>query len=178
MIKTVSTRLVYENPWTRVREDVIERADGSRGLYGVIDKLDFTLVIPRQGDDLWLVEQYRYPVQGRFAEFPQGAWHERPDADPAEVARGELREEAGLLAAELEPLGFFYCAYGMASHGCHVFLATGLSPTERAPELEEQDMTVRKVTVSQFEDMMRSGEIRDSNSMAAWNLYRLRYNNT
>jgi hypothetical protein len=62
----------------------------------------------------------------------------------------------------------------MASHGCHVFLATGLTETDRAPELEEQDMTVRKVTVGQFEDMMRSGEIRDSNSMAAWNLYRLK----
>ena len=174
MIKTISSKLVYQNPWTKVREDEIERADGSRGLYGVVDKIDFTLVIPRDGDDLWLVEQYRYPVRGRFAEFPQGAWHERPDADPAEVARGELREEAGLLAAELTPLGFFYCAYGMASHGCHVFLATGLVQTERAPELEEQDMTVRKVTVAEFEDMMRSGEIRDSNSMAAWNLYRLK----
>ncbi|HEV2673481.1 MAG TPA: NUDIX hydrolase [Aliidongia sp.] len=174
MIKTVSSKLVYQNTWTKVREDVIERADGSRGLYGVIDKIDFTLIIPRQGDHLWLVEQYRYPVEGRFAEFPQGAWHDRPDADPAEVAAGELREEAGLIAAELTPLGFFYCAYGMASHGCHVFLATDLTQTERAPEIEEQDMTVRKVTVDAFEDMIRSGEIRDSNSIAAWTLYKLK----
>ena len=68
MIKTVSSKLVYQNPWTKVREDVVERADGSRGLYGVIDKIDFTLVIPRQGDDLWLVEQYRYPVKGLTPE--------------------------------------------------------------------------------------------------------------
>lgn len=175
MIKTVSSKLVYQNPWTKVREDVIERADGSQGLYGVIDKIDFTLVIAREGDDLWLVEQYRYPVKGRYAEFPQGAWHERPDADPAEVAAGELREEAGLIAAHWEKLGFFYCAYGMASHGCHVFLATGLTQTERAPEPEEQDMTVRKVTVAEFEAMIRAGEIRDSNSIAAWALYRLKY---
>ena len=138
MIKTISSTLVYQNPWTTVREDVVERADGSRGLYGVIDKIDFTLVIAREGDQLWLVEQYRYPVQGRYAEFPQGAWHEKPDADPQEVAAGELREEAGLIAAHWEKLGFFYCAYGMASHGCHVYLATGLSETERAPEITEQ----------------------------------------
>jgi ADP-ribose pyrophosphatase len=174
MIKTLSSRIVYQNPWTKLREDVIERADGSQGLYGVVDKIDFTLVIPLQDDHLWLVEQYRYPVGGRFAEFPQGAWQERPDADPAEVARGELREEAGLLAAELTPLGFFYAAYGMASHGCHAFLATGLSPCEREPELEDQDMTVRRVTVAEFEGMMRSGEIRDSMTLAAWNLYRLK----
>ena len=173
MIKTVSSKLVYQNPWTRVREDVIERADGSRGLYGVVDKLDFTIVIPRDGEHLWLVEQYRYPVRGRFAEFPQGAWHDRPDAPPAEVAAGELREEAGLIVADLKPLGFFYCAYGMASHGCHVFLATGLTETERAPEPEEQDMTVRRVTIAEFEAMVRAGEIRDSNSIAAWTLYRL-----
>ena len=31
-IKTISSREVYRNPWTRVREDIIERANGQRGI--------------------------------------------------------------------------------------------------------------------------------------------------
>jgi hypothetical protein len=45
-IKTLSSRVVHENPWLSLREDRIERVDGSHGLYSVIDKPDFALVIP------------------------------------------------------------------------------------------------------------------------------------
>jgi hypothetical protein len=37
-IQTTGTRLVYENRWTRVREDTIRRRDGSTGIYGVLEK--------------------------------------------------------------------------------------------------------------------------------------------
>ena len=37
-IKTISSREVYRNQWTRVREDVIERANGERGIYGVVER--------------------------------------------------------------------------------------------------------------------------------------------
>ncbi|WP_309110974.1 hypothetical protein [Saccharothrix sp.] len=40
-IRTVSSKVVYENRWLSVREDRIELADGSAGLYSVVDKPDF-----------------------------------------------------------------------------------------------------------------------------------------
>ena len=73
------------------------------------------------------MRQYRYPVQGRYWEFPQGAWETRPGTDPAEVARGELEEETGFRAARLDRLGFLYAANGYANQGCHLFRATGLT---------------------------------------------------
>lgn len=57
-----------------VREDVVRRGDGSLGVYGVVDKTDFAVIIPRDEHGLWLVEQYRYPAQRRAWEFPQGSW--------------------------------------------------------------------------------------------------------
>jgi 8-oxo-dGTP pyrophosphatase MutT (NUDIX family) len=102
-IRRVSSRTVYANQWMRVREDEVERADGSNGIYGVVEKPDFALIVPVDTDcGLWLVEQYRYPVEGRFWEFPQGSWEQQPGVDPAVLARGELREEAGLEASSLE----------------------------------------------------------------------------
>ena len=36
-MRTTGSREVYRNPWIRVREDVVERADGSAGVYGVVE---------------------------------------------------------------------------------------------------------------------------------------------
>jgi hypothetical protein len=44
-IETTSTRLVYENRWMRVREDTIRRRDGSIGIYGVVEKPDFVVIV-------------------------------------------------------------------------------------------------------------------------------------
>ncbi|HCB08694.1 MAG TPA: ADP-ribose pyrophosphatase, partial [Alteromonas sp.] len=72
-IQTLDSKVVYQNRWMTVREDTIGRDDGYRGIYGVVDKPDFVVVIAIDGDDVYLVEQYRYPVKGRHLEFPQGA---------------------------------------------------------------------------------------------------------
>ncbi len=70
-VRQVGTRIVYENPWMVVREDEVERLDGSRGIYGVVDKPDFVLVIPLEGDGFHLVEEYRYPIGKRTWNFPR-----------------------------------------------------------------------------------------------------------
>ena len=49
-IKTLSTKVVYANPWMTVREDAIERADGSPGIYGVVEKPDFAVVAAIEDD--------------------------------------------------------------------------------------------------------------------------------
>ena len=72
-IKTISSREVYRNPWTSVREDVIERANGQRGIYGVIDKDPASIIIPlevtAEGEFVYLIEQFRYTVRGRTWSF-------------------------------------------------------------------------------------------------------------
>ncbi len=169
-IRTTSSRTVYSNRWMKVREDQIERADGSSGIYGVIEKPDFVLVIPIEKNDVYLVEQYRLPVAGRFLEFPQGSWEQKPDADPLDIARGELQEETGLRAAKMAYVGHLFVAYGMSNQGCHIFRATELSEGERSLENEEQDLIVKRVSTADFEAMIRDGQIKDGASIAAWAL--------
>jgi 8-oxo-dGTP pyrophosphatase MutT (NUDIX family) len=169
-IVTRGSRVVYENRWMRVREDAIERSDGSTGAYGVVDKPDFALVIPVEPGGLWLVEQFRYPVGGRYWEFPQGSWEDRPDTDPAELAAAELREETGLRAGRLERLGRIFPAYGYSSQGGQVFLATGLTPGPASRSAEEQDLVARRFSHAQWQEMLAGGQIADAGSLAAWAL--------
>ena len=79
-MRVVSSRVVYENRWIRVHEDRTERADGTPGLYGWIEKPPAALIVPIDGGFVWLIEQFRHPVGERFWEFPQGAW----EGDPQE----------------------------------------------------------------------------------------------
>ena len=175
-IKTISSREVYRNPWTSVREDVIERANGQRGIYGVIDKDPACIVIPldstAEGDFVYLIEQYRYTVGGRFLEFPQGGW-EVAEVVPEELARGELREETGLTAERMTHLSTLQIAYGVMNQKHFVFLAEGLTMGEPDPDNEESDLIVRRVSVKEFEAMVLDGTIVDNCTISAWGLYRL-----
>jgi 8-oxo-dGTP pyrophosphatase MutT (NUDIX family) len=154
-----------------VREDDVVLPDGRPGLYGVVDKPDFALVVPREdGGDLWLVEQYRYPVQRRSWEFPQGSWPSGAAGGPGELAAAELREETGLRAAGWQHLGRLHEAPGFCSQGFDVWLATGLvaGPPER--EATEQGMRTRRVTDAEFRRMVRAGELVDAATLAAYAL--------
>src|SRR3954468_15251482 len=125
-VRTVSRRLVYENRWMKLHEDRTERADGTPGLYAWVEKPPGALIVPVDGDDVWLVEQFRHPVGARFWEFPQGAWEDAPAADDEALARGELAEETGLRATTFERLGRLYYGYGMSSQAVTIWRATGL----------------------------------------------------
>ncbi|HZY61126.1 MAG TPA: NUDIX hydrolase [Edaphobacter sp.] len=176
MIRTISSREVYRNPWTRVREDVIERENGQRGIYGVVDKDPAAIIIPLErtsdGEFIYLVEQYRYTVGGRYSELPQGGW-EVADVDAEEMARGELREETGLTAQKMTQLGTLQIGYGVMNQKHHVFLAEGLVQGQPDPDAEEVDLILKRVKVSEFEAMILDGRIVDNCSVAAWGLYKI-----
>lgn len=156
-----------------VREDEVERADGSRGIYGVVDKPDFALAVPYDDGGFWVVEQFRYPVQRRTWEFPQGSW---PGArgTPEELARSELAEETGLVPAKVEHLGHLYTASGYCSQGFDVFLATGLSRRPPAREPTELDMRARFIGADELAEWIATGRMVDSASLAAYGLFLLR----
>ena len=169
-IRQLSTRVVYRNPWMTVREDEIERNNGTRGIYGVIEKCDSAIVIAIEGDEVYLVEQFRYPVAMTTLEFPQGSL-ERNDVDPAGIAREELKAETGLVADRLECLGEIYIAWGYANQKTYVFLATGLRQAVGQRDAEEHDLVVRKVSLKELAQFIGDNVIKDAQTMAAWSLY-------
>ena len=175
-ITTLSSRDVYVNPWMRVREDQVLRSNGHTGIYGVVEKDDAAIILPLEPEfdggkgRIWLVEQFRYSVQQRYIELPQGGW-EIDTVDPEELARGELKEELGLEAASMIQLGTLWISYGYAKQKQHVFLATGLTHTNKDPDPEEHDLIVHTATIAGFEQMMLDGTIRDNCTLSAWALY-------
>ncbi|GAA4532918.1 NUDIX hydrolase [Amycolatopsis samaneae] len=177
-IQRVASREVYRNNWLTVREDMIRRQDGSPGIYGVIDKPTFALVIPFDGERLRLVEQYRYPIGLRRWEFPQGTAPDRAEMPRRELAARELREETGLTAETFTHLGLIDLAPGTSSQRGHVYLATGLTEGEPEREHEEQDMRTAWFERGAVEKMITSGELTDAQSLAAYTLFLLHERNS
>ncbi len=172
-IRQVSSRVVYRNRWMTVREDEIERSNGARGIYGVVEKCDSAIVIALNGEIVYLAEQFRYALGMNSLEFPQGSL-ERNDVHPQHIAREELQAETGLIAEKLEYLGEIYIACGYANQKTHAFLATGLTPSAGQRDAEEHDLAVRKMSRADLQSLIASNVIRDAQTLAAWALYQAR----
>ncbi len=171
---TLSSRVAYENRWTRLREDRILHADGSAGLYGVVERSDFAIIAPWHDGHLTLVEQYRYPVSARIWEFPMGMWEQAQGVDPAVLAAGELREETGLVAGRMTYAGQMFQGPGYCNQRGHIFLATELSQGDTQREVSEQDMVTRRFPLPAVEAMIRDGTIHEAMTIAAFGLLRVK----
>ncbi len=172
-IVPLTSRIAYQNPWMRLREDKVRRADGTEGLYGVIERPDFVVVAALGDGCLTLVEQYRYPVRRRLWELPMGTLESKPDTPPSEVAATELREETGLVASRLEKVGAFLQGPGYCNQLGHVFLATGLRQGPAQREASELGMVAKAVPVREVEAMIRDGRLLCAMTIAAFGLLRI-----
>ena len=94
--KTLSSKYVYENPWLKVRHDEVMKPDGTKGIYGVIEGRNYNMIIPKIGNQFFLVEQFRYTTSRMSIEFPGGAIepNETIDAAAARELEGNQQLES------------------------------------------------------------------------------------
>lgn len=169
-IRTLASSVIYSDNWTRLRRDEIERADGSRGTYAVLERDNFALIIPAQSGGFYLVEEYRYPLGRRAWSFPQGSFPAGRRGTAEELARTELAQETGLRAGQLTLLGRLSASHGSSNQYGEHWLATALVQGE--PDLEPEELGLRHAWVSraEFEAMVRNGRIVDDTSLAGYAL--------
>ena len=169
-IRTIASSVIYTDNWIRLRKDDIERSDGSRGTYAVIERANFALVVPAENGGFHLVEEYRYPVARRSWSFPQGGFPAGESGTAEELARMELAQETGLRAGRLTRLGLLTAAHGMSNQYADYFLATDLVPGPPDPEPEELGIRHEWVPRDEFEAMVRDARITDDSTLAAYAL--------
>jgi 8-oxo-dGTP pyrophosphatase MutT (NUDIX family) len=159
--RTLSTRLIYENPWIKVREDQVIRPDGNPGIYGVVELQNWAIgVVPLTEDgDTFLVGQYRYTLGFYSWEIPEGGGAKTET--PLQAAQRELREETGITAATWTYLGEAHLSNSATDEAGCVFLAEGLTMGEAEPDGTEQ-LGLRRVPFQEAVRMALTGEISDA----------------
>ncbi|HEV8439491.1 MAG TPA: NUDIX hydrolase [Methylomirabilota bacterium] len=162
---TSSTRMIYQNRWIQLREDIAVLPDGRTTIYGVVKCAGAVGVLPFLDDDtVLLVGQYRYVAQDFFWEIPTGA----QDADETleQAAQRELAEEAGYEAGRLVKLCDFHTSKSILHEVAHLYLAEDLRPASRPPDHTEF-IERRAFPFAEVVAMVEHGEIKDSMTVVA-----------
>jgi len=164
--KTISSRIVYQNPWTTIREDIAEMPNGKQTIYGVMENGLAVGVLPFiDADHVIMVRQYRYVfAENHRWEIPTGAV--KPGESLVTAARRELREEIGYDATELQPISTFFSSKSMVQEIAHLFIGRKLERAEAEPD-ETEFLEVKIFPFEEILHMVLESKIRDSMSVIA-----------
>ena len=141
----------------RFHRDIVR----SPGAVGVVP-----LVFDAEGNpSVVLVRQYRPPYDDLVIEIPAGM-RDVEGEDPAEVARRELIEEAGLAAGNVEHLVDIYPSPGMTDSITSIYLATECTPTDHDRHGPEEDfMEILHLPLGDAVDKVLRSEITDAKTV-------------
>jgi 8-oxo-dGTP pyrophosphatase MutT (NUDIX family) len=159
-------QLVYENPWIRVTEFQVLNPSGGRGIYGKVHFKGIAVgIIPLDEEfNIYLVGQYRFPLDQYSWEIPEGATG--MEEDPLPAAKRELMEETGLAANEWTRLLSMQLSNSVTDEQAVIFLARGLVQHSPRPE-ETESLAIKKIPFEEAFKMVETGGISDSISVAA-----------
>lgn len=165
--KSHGRKLLYKNPFLDFYEYTVERPNGKIYPYYCVEKLSACIIIPVHGEFTYVIGQYRFAARSESWEFPGGGVSsKKPKAD----AIRELREETGITAKKIVPLGNFFINAGYSNQRCFVYSAHALSLG--APQHESLEfLQIKKVSFKEFESMIEKGRVIDSSSISAYYLY-------
>lgn len=164
--KQLSSRVVYKNPWLKVREDDVITPSGEQGIYGVVEsKVATGVVAINERNEIYLVGQYRYPIERYSWEIIEGGADTAES--PLDAAKRELQEEAGLVATDWSPLGGeIHLSNCFSAEVGYLFVARGLTQGRSSPDSTEQ-LQVKKLPLAEALALVDSGEITDGLSIIA-----------
>jgi len=161
-----SQKEVYTNPWITLTEYQVRNPSGNPGIYGKVHfkNLAIGIVAFDANEQLWLVGQYRFPLDAYSWELPEGGGP--LTTDPLLSAQRELREETGCTASQWEELLRLHLSNSVSDELAIVYLARGLQQFEPEPEDTEQ-LQRKKVSLAEAYAMVQAGHITDAITVAA-----------
>jgi 8-oxo-dGTP pyrophosphatase MutT (NUDIX family) len=164
--KTLESRIVYENPWLRLREDQVIRPDGQPGVYSVVEiRPSVGIVVLDVKRRVALVGQWRYAHNKFSWEIPTGG-SSSGEESILKSAQRELAEETGIRANDWQTLGSIDNSNGATTDVAHLYLARDLTLGVCNQEGTEE-LIMNWIPLEKAVSMVMDGDITESCSVAA-----------
>ncbi|MCL2280434.1 NUDIX hydrolase [Candidatus Saccharibacteria bacterium] len=170
--KTISTKVVYQNPWITVEENEIIHPDTGGGIYGVVITKDSVTVVPvNNKGEIFLIRSFSYPAQKWHWELPAGGVG---DDDFITASKRELFEETGIKAKTWQKIGVARPMDGLMPERMAALLATDLVIGE-IPKADDNHLISdrRFFDLPTVREMVRKGKIDEGQSLSALYYYEL-----
>jgi len=159
-IERVQRELKYKGTILSMYADTIKVPNGNTAVWDFIGHQGAAAVVPVTDDGkILMVRQYRNSVDRYTLEIPA-------DEPTIEAAARELEEETGYASEHLEPLISIVTAIAFCDEVIDIYLATDLKKTQQHLD-EDEYIDVCAYTPQELADMIYSGKIQDSKTVAA-----------
>jgi len=162
---TIGTETIYEGKVFDLRLDRVRMPNGRETTLDIIQHPPAVTLIPVDDEgNILFVRQYRHAVGDEILELPAGVME---DGESPEVCAGrEIREETGMSAGSLQPLGEFHQVPGYSTEYMYIYLARDLKPAP-LPGDEDEYISVERYSVDRAYEMAMHGEIVDAKTLAS-----------
>ena len=162
----VSSQTIFEGKIIKVTLDQAQLPDGTLASREVVYHPGGGAVLALDEDNtVYLVKQYRYPIQQLLLELPAGKLDHGAEENVLLGAQRELSEETGLEAAQWTYLGYTLASPGFCDEALHMYLARGL--TRKRQHLDEDEfLDVVTMPFGQLVEQVMDGTITDGKTVS------------
>lgn len=161
--KIVSQKPVFKAQLFDVKEIEFRNEAGKKKVHHVAERVPIVSVLPLTDSyEIYLISEYRYTLKKTIIEAVAG--HVEKNETTIGAAKRELKEEAGIVASQLEEIARVEMSGSVFKSRTHLFLAKGLEIGDNKPD-EDEEITVVKMPLSLAVEKVMNGEINHASSM-------------
>lgn len=163
--KKINSETIFKGRVISLYKDTVLLENGKEATRELVTHSGGVCVVAlTDNQEVYVVEQFRYPYNRVLLEIPAGKID--PNEDPLVCGKRELEEEAGIVAQNYENLGDFYPTVGYTNEIIYTYLATGISSSKQNLD-EDEFLNVKKVPLKDLYNMVMNGEIQDGKTQTA-----------
>lgn len=163
--KTLNSTEIFDGRVLHFLHDEVELPDGNRAMREIVlHPGGVCIAALTEQNELYFVEQFRYPYKEVVLELPAGKLEK--GSTPLENGRRELLEETGCTGYSFTSLGQLYPSPGYTNEIIHLYACRVKSQGEQQPD-EDEFLNLRKIPLGKAVEMVLNNQLPDAKSQAA-----------